>query len=136
VILLDTNVISGMMRPNIDPPLAAWLSSLGSESLAVSTVTIAEIAYGLSLLPDSRRRTQLMTSSDRLIDAFDVLDFDRSMAARSGAFRSVRAAIGRPISLADSMIGATAAEAGARLATRNTRDFAGLGLSLVDPWSA
>jgi predicted nucleic acid-binding protein len=134
VILLDTNVISGMMRSNIDPPLAGWLSSLGADNLAISSVTIAEIAYGLSLLPDGRRRTQLMTSIDRLINALDVLDFNRSMAERSGAFRAVRAAAGRPVSLADSMIGATAAEAGARLATRNIRDFEGLGLSLVDPW--
>ena len=135
MILLDTNVVSGLMRPAVDRPLAAWLASLDDQLLGVSTVSIGEIAYGVARLPAGRRKSLLAANVERLIGGMEVIDFDRTMAAQSGVFRNVRAVAGRPMSFADAMIGGTAAALGAVLATRNIRDFDGLGLSLVDPWT-
>src|SRR5262249_39016868 len=135
VILLDTDVISGLMRPEVDRRLADWLRGVGEERLSVSAVTVSEIAYGLARLPNGQRKTRLAASVDRLLAGLEIVDFDRAMAARSGSFRAQREAAGRPMSHADSMIAATASALDAQLATRNVRDFAGLDLNIGNPWS-
>jgi predicted nucleic acid-binding protein len=136
MILLDTNVVSGLMRPEPDAALARWMSTIDRESFAVSTVTVAEIAFGLGRLPDGKRKSMLTTSADRLFHGMDIVDFDTAMATRSGAFRAKRERAGRPLGFADSMIAGTASQLEVALASRNINDFAGLDLSVVDPWRA
>jgi len=134
MILLDTNVVSGLMRPAADAALERWILAIRDESFAVSTISVAEMAFGLERLPDGRRKTALTTAAEGLFQAMDIVDFDADMAARSGALRARREHAGRPMSFADSLIAGAAAQLGATLASRNTADFAGLDLSLVDPW--
>lgn len=134
MILLDTDVVSGLMRPSVDPALTRWLTGVTGESFAVSTVTVAEIAFGIGRLPAGRRKSTLTASADRLFEGTTIIDFDGAMAARSGAFRSKRERAGRPLSFADSMIAATASVLESALASRNVGDFAGLDLSVIDPW--
>lgn len=134
MILLDTNVVSGLMRSEPDAALARWMSAIDRERFAVSAVSVAEIAFGLGRLPEGRRKNALMAGGDRLLKAMEIVDFDAAMAARSGAFRASRERAGRPLSLADSMIAATASQLEIVLASRNVDDFAGLDLQIVDPW--
>jgi len=134
MILLDTDVVSGLMRPSVDSALTAWITGVTEERFAVSTVTVAEIAFGLGRLPGGRRKSALTANADRLFEGMTIVDFDGAMAARSGAFRSKRERAGRPLSFADSMIAATASVLDIALASRNLSDFAGLDLSVVDPW--
>lgn len=136
MILFDTDVVSGLMHAPPDERLAAWMRSLKDPSIAVSTITVSEIAYGLARLPDGRRKAGLTDAADRLLPRFDIIDFNREMALRSALFRAQRDLAGRPMGHADAMIAATAAVLDATLATRNVRDFAGLSVVVVDPWLA
>ncbi len=124
------------MRPSVDPDLAGWITGLSNESFAVSAVSVAEIAFGLGRLPEGRRKSNLMAKADELFEGLETIDFNGVMAVRSGAFRSKRERAGRPLTFADSMMAATASVLGVALASRNVSDFAGLRLSVIDPWRA
>ncbi|WP_378148367.1 type II toxin-antitoxin system VapC family toxin [Cnuibacter sp. UC19_7] len=137
MIVLDTNVLSEVVRDAPSPAVLEWMRSV-DETTAVTSVSIAELSYGIRRLPRGARR-------DGLIDAVEtalarhpalVLDFDERAARTYGFLRSEREAIGRPISVEDAMIAAICSCRGASLATRNTADFSDLGLHLIDPWSA
>jgi toxin FitB len=136
VIVLDTNVLSEVVRERPSPVVVEWMRSI-DEPTAVTTISIAELTYGIRRLPRGARR-------DGLIDAVEtalarhpalVLDLDERAARTYGFLRSEREAGGRPISVEDAMIAAICSCRGASLATRNTADFEGLGLHLLDPWA-
>jgi predicted nucleic acid-binding protein len=135
VIVLDTNVVSELMKPGPDLPVRDWLTQVGDEPFATTAVTVAEIEFGLRRLPPGRRRDDLQSRFETFAAALTVLPLDDLAARETGRFRAMRAAAGLSCPPSDMMIAGIAAVAGAVLATRNIRDFEGLPIRLVDPWA-
>lgn len=139
MILLDTNVISELMRREPDPSALGWVDAQPQHRLYLSAVTRAEIELGIALLPDGGRKEGLRTAALRMFAEFHgrCLAFDERAATRYAGLVAARVRAGRPISVEDAQIAATALAGGYVLATRNVGDFAGIdGLSLVDPFAA
>ena len=136
--LLDTNVISEAMRAAPSTKVLAWLDRYGTSGLFLSTITIAEITYGLGCLPDGNRRRDLELRFLRLIKegfADRILSFDETCARAYGAVMSARKKQGLPMSVLDGQIAAVALANGHALATRNIKDFESCGLDLVNPFA-
>jgi toxin FitB len=135
VIVVDTNVVSEIMRDAPDPHVAAWAAGVGL--VHTTAVTLAEIEYGIARLPDGRRRNDLALVASRVFaDLGDlVLPFDADAARQYAGIVAGRERAGRPIDVPDAQIAAVCASRGALLATRNIADFDGVGLDLLDPWS-
>jgi predicted nucleic acid-binding protein len=136
VIVLDTNVVSELMRPAPAQPVVAWLRDQPAGSLMTTAVTVAEIRFGLARLPEGRRATELRRLADDILSAFSgqVLAFDVDAATHYGRLAAQRERAGRPMSALDAQIAAICLSRGAALATRNTADFAESGVKLLDPW--
>lgn len=137
MILLDTNVISELVRPQPDPAVEAYLARQIRRSLFTAAVCIAEIRYGLARMPVGRRRDDLAKRVEAfLTGGFEpyVLPFDAACAALYGAIRAERESRGAPIEIEDAMITATALAHGAAVATRNVADFDGCGVTVINPW--
>jgi predicted nucleic acid-binding protein len=137
VILLDTNVLSELVRREPDEGVVSWLDLLDAAEVATTAITAAELLYGVARLPQGRRKQQLSQAIDELIE--EDLDgrvepFDVTAAAHYAALVSDRDTLGRPISVADAQIAAIARKLRATLATRNTDDFTDTGVDLIDPW--
>jgi predicted nucleic acid-binding protein len=138
VILLDTNVVSELMRPAPSKAVLAWFASQEATDLYLSAIGEAELRRGAAMLPEGKRRAQLMAAIDAMITedfAGRILAFDSSAAQAFVLVFLERRAAGRPISFADCQIAATARAQGAAIATRNTADFAGCGIAVIDPWA-
>lgn len=137
MILLDTNVVSALMRRSPDAEVLAWLDGQPPESIWTTSVTIFEIEFGLALLPKGRRRTQLEEAFAAMI-AEDlggrVLSFDDDAARRSAEMAAKAQRSGRSVEIRDVQIAGITAVRRASLATRNTKHFDALGIRLVDPW--
>jgi len=137
VIVLDTNVLSELMKASPAPAVLAWMADQTMTSLFTTTVTQAEILYGLAILPPGRRR-ELLTEAAKAMFAEDfagrVLPFDTDAARTYAAIAAGRRETGQPISHFDTQIAAMARSRGATLATRNVRDFVACGIVVVDPW--
>jgi predicted nucleic acid-binding protein len=140
VILLDTNVLSELMRPIPDAKVVRWLDAWPEWEVWISAVTVAEIRLGISLLPGGKRKKLLMDLSEQMFkeDFPDrCLPFDCEAAGDYALIIAARNRQGHPISVEDGQIAAIARTAGLSLATRNTKDFSGItGLKLIDPWAA
>lgn len=137
MIVLDTNVLSALMRPAVPRELEAWLLSVTEDALCTTAVTVMEIVHGLERLPGGRRRRELEARFDALIhtqDGLQVLAFEGTAARLAALYRARRDALGRPSSGADMMIAGICGVAQASLATRNPRDFEGLPLTVIDPF--
>lgn len=137
-VLLDTNVLSELLRAQPDPAVLAWFAAQDQQQLFVSAVTQAEMLLGVHLLPAGKRRTQLQHAMEALFrDDFAgrVLPFDAAAAASYAPVVAARRRSGRPISQFDAQIAAIATTRSAALATRNTADFEGCGVSLHNPWN-
>ncbi len=138
MIILDTNVVSEPMRPAPDERVLRWLAAQDASTLFLTAVTEAELRTGLALLPAGKRREALTAALEAVLTqdfAGRVLPFEGGAAARAyAAIQAERREAGRPIAMADAMIGAIARSRGMRVATRNTGDFAGTGVELVNPW--
>jgi predicted nucleic acid-binding protein len=136
VIVLDTNVLSEAMRPVPDPGVLGWLNSQSPETLYLSSVTLAELLFGIGALPDGVRKGRLAQALDGLVALFAgrVLAFDQDAARRYADMAVAARQAGRPLPTADGYIAATAAAHSFAVATRNTRDFQGTGVELIDPW--
>ena len=136
--LLDTNVLSELMRPAPDPRVLAWMDAQRADELWISAITVGEIRLGLALLAAGRRKTLLTGIADTMFrEDFDdsCLPYDAAAAEEYAAIVSNRTRAGRPISVEDAQVAAIARSAGLALATRNTKDFSGIdGLELVNPW--
>jgi predicted nucleic acid-binding protein len=137
VILLDTNVLSELIRPGPDRGVTDWLDSLDPAVVATTAITAAELLYGAARLPGGERRERLNEAIRGLID--DDLEgrvepFDANAATHYAAIVSDRDKAGRPIGMADAQIAAICLKLRARLATRNTGDFLDTGIDLLDPW--
>ena len=138
MIVLDTNVISELMRDSPQQTVLAWFGAQPASSLFVTTVTEAEILSGIALLSYGRRRRGLSEAAARVFTtlfAGRILVFDSDAANIYGEIFAQRHAAGRPISQADCQIAAIARSREASIATRNITDFEGVGVELIDPWS-
>ena len=138
MILLDTNVISALMRRESDPAVVGWLDRLPAESVWITSITIFEVRFGLDLLAAGRRRRQLEEAFVKaLAEDFEnrVLAFDRAAAEAAAGIAARERRAGRTIEIRDVQIAGIAAARRATLATRNVRHFEGLGVSLVNPWA-
>lgn len=126
--LSDTNIISELMRPSPDPGVAAWAGS--QRALCISVITVDELVFGL------RRRgsARLLNWFDRFIEQVQVLDITPSVARRAGEMRALLQGSGQMRTQADMMIAATAQVHGLTLVTRNTRDFDGCGVAVLNPF--
>lgn len=137
MIVLDTNVLSELMRKAPDRHVVAWVSAQPAASLYTTSITEAEVLYGVMLLPKGRRRSLIEAAARAVFDhdfAGRVLAFGRDAARAFAAIASARRRTGRPISQHDAQIAAIARTAGASLATRNVKDFDECGVSVVDPF--
>ena len=137
---LDANVLSEFNRrgdPN--PRVKQWLEAADPGSLYASVLTLAEIRFGVELLPPGKRRTRLEEWLDRDVPAWfgsRVLAVDRSIADRWGVLRAQAQRNGRPVSVVDGLLAATALEHRLSLVSRNVGDFASVGLAVFNPWEA
>jgi predicted nucleic acid-binding protein len=139
MIILDTNVLSALMRATPDAVVANWLDHQPAESVWITSITLFETRLGLALLPASRRRQALEAAFTRLLqDDLEnrVLDFDSGAAAEAASLAAERQKSGRPVDLRDTQIAGIALARRATLATRNRRHFADLKIVVVDPWTA
>jgi predicted nucleic acid-binding protein len=139
VIVLDTNVLSEMMRPTPDANVAAWMSARPATSLFTTTVTQAEILYGLQLVSSAKRRSQLEAAVSQMFAtdfAGRVLPFDQAAAQLYAQIAAARRRAGRSITQFDAQIAAIARSRDAKVATRDVADFEGCGIGVIDPWRA
>lgn len=137
MILLDTNVVSALMRRGPEPVVVVWLDDQPAESIWTTSITVFEVQAGLELLTPSRRRQQLERAFDELLaDELQgrIQSFDQAAARAAGNIAATRQKAGRPVEIRDVQIAGIATARRATLATHNTRHFDGLGVALVDPW--
>lgn len=137
MIIIDTNVVSELMSADPQPEVMAWMDGHPTSTLFTTTITEAEILSGIAFLPDGKRRRGLASTAERLFGLLfsdRVLPFDSSAARAYAQIAAARRAAGRPISLADGQIAAIAHSRGAPVATRNTADFEGCGITIENPW--
>lgn len=137
MILLDTNVISAVMMPAPPGPVLRWLNDQETAGLYLSTITLAEIGYGLRVLPDDKRRRNLEDRFARFItEGFEqrILPFDETAALIYGEIMAHRKGLGRPLGAIDGQIASIARSQHLAVATRNTRDFEECGIELVNPF--
>ena len=139
MIVLDTNILSELMRPSPAPKVKQWLlQDVADETLVTTVITISEIEYGLSRLPDGRKKQDLEERFATLTGPrfnFTILGLDEAAARLAGKMRGLRESNGLNGQSADMMIAAITRLAGARLATRNTKDFTDIGVELINPWN-
>ena len=138
MILLDTNVISALMRRDVEPIVVAWIDSQPPESIWTTAITVFEIRFELETLAAGRRRRSLEDAFTQALEQdFErrVLAFDQAAAEAAAGIAARQRRAGRPVEIRDVEIAGIAAARKATLATRNIRHFADLGISLVDPWS-
>jgi predicted nucleic acid-binding protein len=139
VILLDTNVVSALMRRDPEPAVVSWLDRQPAESIWTTTITVFEVRTGLELLKPGRRRQQLERAFDDLLaDELEgrVQSFDPAAALAAGGIAAEQQGTGRTLEIRDVQMAGIAAARKAVLATRNIRHFEGLGIDLADPGSA
>ena len=138
MIVLDTNVVSELLRPNPMPQVVTWVDAQAADDLWLCSVVLAELLYGVERLPQGRKREALSQALRDVVELdFDarVLPFDADCAATYATLIGARERAGRPIHQADAQIAAICRTFGARLATRKVKDFEGLDLALINPWA-
>ncbi|MDD4866376.1 MAG: type II toxin-antitoxin system VapC family toxin [Mycobacterium sp.] len=137
MIVLDTNVLSALMRDTPDPAIVEWLDNQPTESIWTTSVTVFEIRTGIELLTPSRRRKRLDEAFSQLLDEdLDgrVQSFDLTAAVAAGAIAATQQRAGRAVEIRDVQIAGIAASRRATVGTRNARHFDGTGVEVVDPW--
>jgi len=138
ITILDTNVVAEPMRPSPSATVLSWLSRKPDGGhFFVTTITVAEILFGIELLPNGKRRDKMLAQANAtFVEDFAgrILPFDEPAARAFPEIAAARRAHGRPISELDAQIAAIAHSRTATLATRNTADFEGCGVRLVNPW--
>ena len=137
MIVLDTNVVSELMKKVPDPVVEAWTLEHAAEEMFFSAIGEAELRYGAAIAPPGRRRDTLLSDIEATLrEAFEnrILPFDSDAARAYAEIVAARRAAGRPVSQSDGQIAAIARSRGMAVATRNVRDFEGAGVAVVDPW--
>jgi predicted nucleic acid-binding protein len=136
--LVDTNIPSELTRPRPEPLVAEFLKAAGKERVYVSVLTLGEICKGIAGLPASARRTDLQNWLDTVMRpwfAGRVLPITASIAERWGFLAGDAKLRGTPLSVVDGLLAATALQHDLTVVSRNVRDFSGLGVTLLDPWT-
>ena len=139
MVVLDTNVVSEIMREDPHAGVLVWLDERPTRELFVTAVTEAEVRTGIAYLPAGKRRSGIAEAAERAFGSLfggRVLPFDSKAARAYAEIAAARRAAGRPVSQADGQIAAITRSRRMALATRNVRDFAGMGIDLIDPWAA
>lgn len=136
MIVLDTNVVSELMRAAPSPAVEAWVRGRSPTELYTTSITLAEIGYGIARLPEGRRRTLLEATAEEVFSAFEeqVLAFDAVAARQYGQVVDHRDRLGAPIEGFDAQIASICRARNAVLATRNLNDFEDTGITVIDPW--
>lgn len=136
MIVVDTNVLSELMRPQPAPQVARWLEATQPNVLALTAISVMEITYGVTRLPAGRRKdaTRQRWESIQASWTGTFLGLGMAESVAAGEVLGARAAVGRPISAPDAQLAGMCLAWGAALATRNTKDFEGLGIELINPW--
>jgi toxin FitB len=137
--LLDTNIPSEMTRPSPQPSVSGWLDDADDEELYFSVVSLGEILKGVTLLSESKRRSQLLQWLDETLRPWfegRILPVSQPIAERWGVLAGQCQLQGRPLNVVDGFIAATALEHDLTVVTRNVKDFAGLGVAVFNPWDA
>jgi predicted nucleic acid-binding protein len=136
MIVVDTNVTSELMKPSPAAAVTGWVRARPGTELYTTSITLAEILFGISRLPDGRRKEVLRTTASDVFAAFEdrVLPFDSNAAVHYAEVVGGRDRLGLPIDGFDAQIAAICRAHGAALATRNLRDFQHTDVTLVDPW--
>jgi len=138
VIVLDTNVVSEGTKPSPSETVLNWPDGQITSELFTTAITVAEVLYGVEALPPGKRRTSLLATVEKMFgQQFPgrILPFDEDAARAFAIIVASRDAAGRPIPPLDAMIAAIARTHRATVATRNTADFEGCGIQLIDPWN-
>ncbi len=139
MIILDTNVLSEFMRAVPNPTVMAWIAQQIPSEVFVTTITQAEMYYGMALLPMGKRRSDMERAVQQMFEQDfleRILSFDSAAALEYAKLASLRRQIGKPIAQADGQIAAIALSKNAVLATRNIEDFGDCRLTLVNPWES
>jgi predicted nucleic acid-binding protein len=138
MIVLDTNVLSEIMRPPADrsPAVFDWMAARPGDDLYTTAITTAELLAGVAVMPDGRRKSELERGIVRMATLFDtrILPFDHVAAHHYADLRRVRRLSGRPVGAFDAQIAAIARANRMSVATRNVKDFADCGVDLINPW--
>ena len=137
MIVLDTNVLSALMRTNPEAVVVEWLDRQPADSVWLTSITVFEARFGLALLPKRRRRSSLERAFDRVLTedlSSRVLNLDEMAAVTAAQLAAERQRAGRIVDLRDTLIAGIAQAWRATIATRNTRHFEGLDVPVVDPW--
>ncbi len=138
MIILDTNVLSALMRTIPDAAVLEWLDRQPADSVWITSITLFETRFGLALLPAGRRRQVLEAAFDDLLKEDlenRVLDFDSAAATAAASLAAARQKSGRPVDMRDTQIAGIVLARRATLATRNIRHFVDLKISIIDPWA-
>ena len=138
-VLLDTNVVSELLRPSPDPAVESWVAERPAAELHFSAVGEAELRYGVAILPAGQRRDALALAIEAILrEDFEgrILPFDSDAAREYAAVAAARRSAGRPFAPADCQIAAIARSRGMAVATRNVRDFDNVEIEVFDPWTA
>ncbi|MFT4125748.1 MAG: type II toxin-antitoxin system VapC family toxin [Gordonia sp. (in: high G+C Gram-positive bacteria)] len=138
MIVLDTNVVSEVLKPRPHAGVVAWLESV-TDDVAITAITLAELLAGLRRLPDGNRKEDLTSRVEAVIrsyrDTGAIIAFDAAAAPRYADILAMREAAGLPITTGDAQIAAICRARDAVCATRNTKDFVGTGVAVIDPWT-
>jgi predicted nucleic acid-binding protein len=138
MIVLDTNVVSEAMKPEPYPPVRIWLNNQVAQTLYLSSVSLAELLFGIAALPAGKRKNRLADALDGLLKLFEhrVLAFDTDAARRYAELAVTAKNEGRGCPLPDGYIAAIAAAQGFKVATRDTAPFEAVGVPVINPWEA
>lgn len=139
MIVLDTNVVSEMMKAVPSPAVLSWMNGQDASRLFLTAVTVGEIRYGMRVLPEGKRRRSLEEGFERILAegfAGRILAFDEAAAQRYGEVMGQRKEIGRPLAILDGQIASIAWSNGYAVATRNVQDFLECGVEVVNPFGS
>lgn len=139
MILLDTNIVSETRREAADRAVLGWMDRQPPASLWISTITLAEIDYGIALMPEGRKRAKLIRDRADLTDLYftdRIAPFDIAAAVQYGTRLAAARRAGRAVATADALIAAIAASRGFAVATRDTAPFVAMGVPVLDPFTA
>lgn len=137
MIILDTNVLSALMRATPELKVVTWLDNQPRDSIWITSITALEVQFGLRILPAGRKRAGLFLAFEALLEAIDhrIAAFDAAAAEGASDLTARRQQAGRPVELRDTMIAGIVLASRATLATHNTVHFEDAGISLVNPWA-
>jgi len=137
MIVLDTNVVSEAMKPEPNPAVRAWLNDQSAETLYLSSVTMAELLFGIAVLPNGKRKDMLTEALDGLMELFRgrVLNFDVDAARKYAELAVAARTFGRGFPVPDGFIAAIAVSQGYQVASRDTAPFEAANISVINPWA-